>query len=124
MDKHCLEAISKPGFSVEISRQRSAGQEREAEDQPAPFVNGIFDTHTQVCRGMDDLVLNRMLFEWLRDRWKEQAHLENLYLNDFKIINLTDCHFMDNFLFFLYDPLSRVLSAFGVIMRFKTRLSI
>jgi hypothetical protein len=45
--------MSRLGFSVEISRQRSAGQEREAEDQPAPFVNGIFDTHTQVCRGLE-----------------------------------------------------------------------
>jgi hypothetical protein len=42
-----LEAISKIGFSFEISRRKSAGQEREAEDQPAPFVNGIFDTHTK-----------------------------------------------------------------------------
>jgi hypothetical protein len=48
-----LEAISKLGFSVEISRPRSAGQEREAEDQLAPSVDGIFDTHTQVCRGLD-----------------------------------------------------------------------
>jgi hypothetical protein len=23
---------------------------------------------------MDDLFLKRVLFEWLRDRWKEQAH--------------------------------------------------
>ncbi len=46
-----LEAISKLGFSVEISRLK-AGQERETEDQPAPS-NGIFDTHTQVCRGLE-----------------------------------------------------------------------
>jgi len=26
---------------------------------------------------MDDLFLNRMLFEWLRNRWKEQAHVKN-----------------------------------------------
>ena len=25
---------------------------------------------------MDNLFLNRVLFEWLRDRWKEQAHAE------------------------------------------------
>ena len=36
-----LEVISKLGFSVEISRPRSARQEREAEDQPAG--------NTQVC---------------------------------------------------------------------------
>jgi hypothetical protein len=48
-----LEAISKLGFSMEISRQRSAGQEGKAEDQPTPLVNGIFDMHTQVCRGLE-----------------------------------------------------------------------
>jgi hypothetical protein len=53
--------MSRLGFSVEISRQRSAGQEREAEDQPAPFVNGIFDTHTQVCRGLETRVQRRYL---------------------------------------------------------------
>jgi hypothetical protein len=31
---------------------KMAGQEREAETQPVPFANGIFDTHTQVCRGL------------------------------------------------------------------------
>jgi hypothetical protein len=57
---------------------------------------------------MDDLFLNRMLFEWLRDRWKEQAHTETASLKEFKIMNLTCCYFKDRFLFFLYDPLPRV----------------
>jgi hypothetical protein len=35
----------------------------------------------------------------------------------------TYCYLKDSFLFFLYDPLPRVLSASGVIMRFKKRLS-
>ena len=56
-----IEGISKLGFSVEISRQRPAGQEREAEDQPAPFSNGIFDTHTQGCRGLDTRAQRRYL---------------------------------------------------------------
>jgi hypothetical protein len=54
-----LEAISKLGFLVEISRQRSAGQEREAEDQPVPPVDGISDTHTQVCRGLETMAQRR-----------------------------------------------------------------
>jgi len=44
---------------------------------------------------MDDLFLNRMLFEWLMDRKKKQAHTD--------IVSLKD-----SFLFFLYDPLPRV----------------
>jgi hypothetical protein len=31
---------------------------------------------------MDDLFLNRMLFEWLRDRQKEQAHAEIVSLKE------------------------------------------
>ena len=27
--------------------------------------------------------LNRMLFEWLRDLWKEQAHSDIVYLKEF-----------------------------------------
>jgi hypothetical protein len=38
---------------------------------------------------MDDLFLNRMLFERLRDRWKEQAHTESVFLKEFKIMHLT-----------------------------------
>ena len=34
--------------------------------------------------------LNRMLFERLRDRWKEQAHSEIVSLKEFKMMNLTD----------------------------------
>ena len=30
---------------------------------------------------MDDLFLKRVLFEWLRDRWKEQALIEIVSLN-------------------------------------------
>jgi hypothetical protein len=73
--------------------------------------------------GMDDLFLNRMLFEWLGDRWKEQAHSEILSLKEFKMMNLTYFYFKNSFLCFLYEPLPRVLSASGVIMRFKKRLS-
>jgi hypothetical protein len=32
---------------------------------------------------MDDLFLNRMLFEWLRDRQKKQAHIEIVSLKEF-----------------------------------------
>jgi hypothetical protein len=63
-----------------------------------------------------------MLFEWLRDRWKEQAHLQIVSLKEFKMMNLTYYNFKNSILFFLYDPLSRVLSAFGVIMRFKKKI--
>jgi hypothetical protein len=35
---------------------------------------------------MDDLFLNRMLFERLRDRWREQAHAEILFLKESKIM--------------------------------------
>jgi hypothetical protein len=34
--------------------------------------------------------LNRMLFEWLRDRWKEQVHSEIASLKEFKMMNFTD----------------------------------
>jgi hypothetical protein len=47
-----LEAISKLGFSIEISRQRTAGQEREAEDQPAPSVTG---SSTRILQYVEDL---------------------------------------------------------------------
>jgi len=39
---------------------------------------------------MDNFFLNRMLFERLRDRWKEQTHSEIVSLKEFKMINLTD----------------------------------
>jgi hypothetical protein len=39
------------------------------------------------------------------------------------MMNLTDLYLKDNILFFPYDPLPRVLSASGVIMRVKKRLS-
>jgi hypothetical protein len=32
--------------------------------------------------GMDDLFLKRVLFEWLRDRYKEQAHAETPSLKE------------------------------------------
>jgi hypothetical protein len=51
-----------------------------------------------------------MLFEWLRDRWKEQAHSEIVSLKEYKMMNLTDEYLKDNILFFLYDPLPRVHS--------------
>jgi hypothetical protein len=66
--------------------------------------------------------LNRMLFEWLRDRWKEQAHDEIVSLEVYTIMNFTYCYFKYSFLFFLYEPLPRVLSASGVIMRFKKKI--
>ncbi len=31
-----------------------------------------------------------MLFEWLRDRWKEQVDFEIVSLQEFKMMNLTD----------------------------------
>jgi len=34
----------------------------------------------------------------------------------------TYCYLKDSFLFFLYDSLPRVLSASGVIMRFKKKI--
>jgi len=33
---------------------------------------------------MDDLFLNRMLFEWLRDLYKEQAHTDIGSLKEFE----------------------------------------
>ncbi len=64
-----------------------------------------------------------MLFEWLRDRLKEQAHSEIVSFKESQMMNLIDRYLKDNILFFLVDPLSRVLYASGVIMRFKKRLS-
>ena len=49
-----------------------------------------------------------MLFEPLRDRWKEQAHFEIVSLKEFKMMNWTDGYLKDSILFFLYDPLPRV----------------
>jgi hypothetical protein len=57
---------------------------------------------------MDDPFLNRMLFEWLRDRRKEQALSEIVSLKKFKIMSLAYCYFKDSILFFLYEPLPRV----------------
>jgi hypothetical protein len=39
----------------------AAGQERETEDQPAPPVDGIFDTHIHVCRGLETRAQRRYL---------------------------------------------------------------
>jgi hypothetical protein len=38
---------------------------------------------------MDDLVLKQVLFEWLRDRWKEQALAEIVSLNILQTIQRT-----------------------------------
>ena len=38
-----------------------------------------------IYSGMDDLFLNRMLSEWLRDRLKKQAHTEIVSLKKNKI---------------------------------------
>jgi hypothetical protein len=38
-----LEAVLKLGFSVEISRHKPAGQEREAEDQPTGILKYVED---------------------------------------------------------------------------------
>jgi hypothetical protein len=46
-----VEAVSKLGFSVEISRRRSAGQERGAEDQPAPLTG----SSTRILKYVEDL---------------------------------------------------------------------
>jgi len=37
---------------------------------------GSFSSKSFDVSGMDDLFLKRVLFEWLRDRQKEQAHTE------------------------------------------------
>jgi hypothetical protein len=39
---------------------------------------------------MDNFFLNRMLFERLRDRWKEQAQFEIISLKESKMMNLSD----------------------------------
>jgi hypothetical protein len=44
--------MSKLGFSFEISRQRSAGQEREAEDQPPRLLTG---SSTRILKYVEDL---------------------------------------------------------------------
>jgi hypothetical protein len=54
-----LEAISKLGFSVEISRPRSAGQERETEDQPA----GILQYVEDLIRGLNADIGRKNFFE-------------------------------------------------------------
>jgi hypothetical protein len=40
--------------------------------------------------GMNDFLLNRMLFERLRDRWKEQVYPEIVSLKELTMMNLTD----------------------------------
>jgi hypothetical protein len=45
-----------------------------------------------------------MLFEWPRDRKKEQAYAEMVSLKEFKIMHLTYWYFKYNFLFFLTIP--------------------
>jgi hypothetical protein len=54
-----MEAISKLGFSVEISRQRSAGQERGAEDQPAGVLKHVEDLR----RGLNEAIGRKDFFE-------------------------------------------------------------
>ena len=58
---------------------------------------------------MDDLFLKRVLFEWLRDRWKEQAHAEIVSLKEIK-----DC--MANLL--IFQRLISVLSLRTLATRF------
>jgi hypothetical protein len=53
------EAISKLGFSVEISRRRSAGQERETEDQPAGILKYVEDLR----RGLNADIGRKDFFE-------------------------------------------------------------
>ena len=50
---------------------------------------------------MDDLFLKRVLFEWLRDRYKEQANTEITSLNE-----IADC--VTNL--FIFQRLAPVLS--------------
>ena len=50
---------------------------------------------------MDDLFLKRVLFEWLRDRYKEQANIEITSLNE-----IADC--VTNL--FIFQRLAPVLS--------------
>ena len=54
-----LEAISKLGFSVDIPRQRSAGQEREDEDQPAGILKYVED----LIRGLNADIRRKDFFE-------------------------------------------------------------
>jgi hypothetical protein len=68
---------------------------------------------------MDDLSLKRVLFEWLRDRLKEQALAKIVSLNILLTIQRTYLFFKYWFLFYLYEPLPRVLPASGVVTRFK-----
>ena len=43
-----------------------------------------FSSKSLSVSGMDDLLLKRVLFEWLRDRQKEQAHAEIASLRKFE----------------------------------------
>jgi len=59
LNKFLLEAISKLGFSFEISRPRPAGQEREAEDQPAGILKYVEDLR----RGLNADIGRKDIFE-------------------------------------------------------------
>jgi len=62
--------------------------------------------------GMDNLFLKkRVLFEWFRDRWKEQTHTETFQQNE-SVCSKSRPLFIDRFLFFLYDPLGTSLHGF------------
>jgi len=59
--------------------------------------------------GMDNLFFEkRVLFEWFRDRWKEQTHTETCQQNESVYFGSLQL-FMDRFMFFLYDPLTTSL---------------
>jgi hypothetical protein len=50
----------------------------------------------------------RVLFEWFRDRWKEQTDTTTFQQNDNVCFKLSQL-FIDRFLFFLYDPFTTSL---------------
>jgi hypothetical protein len=52
MRRKNIEAISNLGFSVEISRRRSAGQECEAENQPTPSKRDLRHAYSNMSRAI------------------------------------------------------------------------
>jgi hypothetical protein len=65
-----LEAISKLGFSFEISRRRSAGQEREAEDQPTGILRYVEDLR----RGLNADIRLKDFFEMASNNvWRSRV---------------------------------------------------
>jgi len=57
-----------------------------------------------------------VLFEWLRNRQKEQAHAEIASLKVITDGQWTHRFYKDWFMFFLYDPLPRVHAVYKKII--------